>query len=68
MCDRRRALDVRSCTHMLVSIPPKYAVAQVIGFIKGKSTIQIARYFLVKGGIISVKSFGPAGILLQQSE
>ena len=25
--------------HMMISIPPKYAVAQVIGFIKGKSTI-----------------------------
>jgi putative transposase len=29
--------------HMLVSIPPKYAVAQVIGFIKGKSAIYIAK-------------------------
>ena len=25
--------------HMLISIPPKYAVAQVIGFLKGKSAI-----------------------------
>ena len=32
--------------HMFVSIPPKYAVAQVIGFIKGKSAIQIARNFV----------------------
>jgi putative transposase len=31
--------------HMLLSIPPKYAVAQVIGFIKGKSAIYIARTF-----------------------
>lgn len=31
--------------HMLISIPPKYAVSQVIGFIKGKSTIQVARMF-----------------------
>jgi putative transposase len=30
---------------MLISIPPKYAVAQVVGFIKGKSAIQIARTF-----------------------
>ena len=29
--------------HMLVSIPPKYAVAQVIGFVKGKSAIHVAR-------------------------
>ena len=31
--------------HMLLSIPPKYAVAQVIGYIKGKSAIHIARTF-----------------------
>jgi putative transposase len=29
-------------THMLISIPPEYAVAQVIGYIKGKSAIHIA--------------------------
>jgi putative transposase len=29
--------------HMLISIPPKYSVAQVIGYIKGKSAISIAR-------------------------
>jgi len=34
--------------HMLLSIPPKYAVSQVVGFIKGKSAIQIARNFLGK--------------------
>jgi putative transposase len=28
--------------HMLISIPPKYSVAQVIGFIKGKSAIHIS--------------------------
>ena len=32
--------------HMLISIPPKYAVSQVIGFIKGKSAIHIARNYL----------------------
>jgi putative transposase len=29
--------------HIMISIPPKYAVSQVIGFIKGKSAIHIAR-------------------------
>ena len=29
--------------HMLISIPPKYSVAEVIGYIKGKSAIAIAR-------------------------
>lgn len=32
--------------HMLLSIPPKYAVAQVLGAIKGKSAIHIARSYL----------------------
>jgi putative transposase len=31
--------------HMYISIPPKYSVAQVVGFIKGKSAIYIARNF-----------------------
>ena len=31
--------------HMLISIPPKYAVSQVVGFIKGKSAIHIARVY-----------------------
>ena len=31
--------------HMLIPIPPKYAVSQVVGFIKGKSAIHIAREF-----------------------
>ena len=29
--------------HMCIEIPPKYAVASVIGFLKGKSAIAIAR-------------------------
>ena len=31
--------------HMLIAIPPKYAVSQVIGFIKGKSAIHLARVY-----------------------
>lgn len=31
--------------HMLISIPPKYAVSQVVGYIKGKSAIHIARVY-----------------------
>lgn len=29
--------------HMMLSIPPKYSVAQAVGYIKGKSAIHIAR-------------------------
>ena len=32
--------------HMLLSIPPKYSVSGVVGFIKGKSAIAIARNFM----------------------
>ncbi len=31
--------------HMLVEVPPKYSVSSVIGFLKGKSAIAIAREF-----------------------
>ena len=31
--------------HMLVRIPPKYAVSQVVGYLKGKSAIHIARAY-----------------------
>ncbi len=31
--------------HMLIAIPPKYAVSQVIGYLKGKSAIHIARTY-----------------------
>ncbi len=31
--------------HMLISIPPKYAVSQVVGYIKGKSAIYLARVY-----------------------
>ena len=32
--------------HMLIAIPPKYAVSQVVGYMKGKSAIHIARTYL----------------------
>ena len=31
--------------HMMISIPPKYAVSQVIGYLKGKSAIHLARVY-----------------------
>ena len=31
--------------HMMIVIPPKYAVSQVIGYIKGKSAIHLARVY-----------------------
>ena len=31
--------------HILISIPPKYAVSQVVGYMKGKSAIHLARVY-----------------------
>lgn len=36
---------VQDHVHMLIQIPPKHAVAEVIGYIKGKSAIAVARQF-----------------------
>ena len=32
--------------HMLISVPPKHSVSEVVGFVKGKSAIHIARHFM----------------------
>jgi len=32
--------------HMLIAIPPKLAVSSVVGYLKGKSAIHVARHFL----------------------
>ena len=36
---------VQDHVHMLISIPPKHSVAEVVGYIKGKSAIAVARQF-----------------------
>ena len=36
---------IRDHVHMCISIPPKYAVSKVVGYIKGKSAIAVARQF-----------------------
>jgi len=47
--------------HMLIAIPPKYAVSQVIGFIKGKSAIHLARVYGSASAISAGSTFGRAG-------
>ena len=47
--------------HMLISIPPKYAVSQVIGFIKGKSAISIARNYMGRKKNFTGQSFWARG-------
>ena len=36
---------VQDHVHMIINIPPKYSVAEIIGYIKGKSAIAVAREF-----------------------
>ena len=47
--------------HMLVSIPPKYSVAQVVGYVKGKSAIYVARNYLAKKSNFTGQSFWARG-------
>lgn len=36
---------VQDHVHMLISIPPKYAVSEIIGYLKRKSAIAVARQY-----------------------
>jgi len=47
--------------HMCIKIPPKYAVSSIVGFIKGKSAIMIARKFLKKERNFLGESFWARG-------
>ncbi|MGB8702461.1 MAG: IS200/IS605 family transposase [Thermosynechococcaceae cyanobacterium] len=47
--------------HMCIEIPPKYAVASVVGFLKGKSAIAIARQFSGKQRNFSGENFWARG-------
>ena len=52
--------------HSMISSPSKYAVSQVICFIKGKSSILIARTYLGRWKILRVRIFGQGDIMLRQ--
>ena len=46
LCQRKEVeiIEAECCpdhVHMLISIPPKYSVAQIMGYIKGKSSLMI---------------------------
>ena len=50
--------------HMLISIPPKYAVSSVIGFLKGKSTIALLRQYCNKQRNFTGEHFWARGYAL----
>ena len=47
--------------HMLVSIPPKYAVSDVVGYVKGKRAIYIARDFVSRRRNLGGEKFWARG-------
>jgi putative transposase len=47
--------------HMLIEIPPKYGVSAVVGYIKGKSAIAIARTYLGKRNNFTGQNFWARG-------
>ena len=47
--------------HMLISIPPKHPVSSIIGFLKGKSAIAIARQWSGKQRNFNGESFWARG-------
>jgi len=53
--------------HMLISIPPKYSMAQITGYMKGKSSIWMRRMSNARCGIFSATDSGHADTLSQPS-
>ena len=47
--------------HMCICIPPKYSVSQVIGYLKGKSAIAVARQFGGRKRNFNGESLGARG-------
>ena len=54
--------------HMMISIPPKYAVSQVVGFIKGKSAIHLARVYGERKQNFAGQSFWARGYFVSTVE
>ena len=51
--------------HMLLKIPPKYSVAHIMGFLKGKSAIRAHNLFSTKRHAIQQKSFWSRGYFVR---
>ena len=47
--------------HMLISVPPKHSVSHIVGFLKGKSAISIARTYLGRRQNYTGQSFWARG-------
>ena len=52
---------VKDHVHMCISIPPKYSVSEIVGYLKGKSAIAVARQFGGKKRNFSGEKFWARG-------
>ncbi len=52
------SLDLAKNIHMCISIPPQYAVSNVVGYLKGKSAISKLENLKAVREIIPVRIFG----------
>ena len=52
---------VQDQVHMLIQIPPKYSVSEVVGYLKGKSAIAVARQFSGRKTNFNGESFWARG-------
>ena len=50
--------------HMLLNVPPKLAVSSVVGYIKGKSAIHVARHFLKRERNYAGQAFWARGFFV----
>jgi len=50
--------------HMLLTIPPKYRISDIVGYIKGKSAIYVARHFRGKERNFTGESFWARGYFI----
>ena len=58
---------VQDHVHMMIQIPPKFSVAETVGYIKGKSAIAVARLSLEgEGRTSTAKNCGQEVMLYQQ--
>ena len=60
-CEIEKGNMINDHVHMLIKIPPKYSVAEIIGYIKGKSAIAVARQFGGKKRNFNGESFWARG-------
>ena len=57
---------IQDHVHMLIKIPPKYSVSEVIGYIEGKSAIAVAASLEVGKEILMGNDFGQEAMLYRQ--